>query len=332
MTENKHYDTTKVVSLQEHRRKLDLIRYTPEQLKFDLGMEPVPAFKDIFFSPVFLFQTCLPMREPRPSDLVDGAYVRRNGRMKMEIRSSLGTEHLPWGKFPRQFLMWLTNAIKRFPNAVDTNGYFNLDMTYREFCASVGVDPSSGANGSGRKLLGQIVRLMSTNFTITFTDDGATTKRNLKTRHFSVSSEMDLTWDEKLSRPKQWLDQVDGQFKLSKDFHHEINLHAFPVPAEHLALVCRGKSPLRIDAYNWAVYRVGYYHLKNRPALPVPWKSLHGQFGSNGSIYEFVRQFNAELDWIKANVWPGLQWTVKDDASLLIHKVDLLVDLRRVAG
>ena len=328
LAENKHYETAKVVDLKAFKRKLEVIRYTPEQLKLDLGVVS-PPLQDLFFSPVFLFQTCLPMREPKLSELINGAYVRRNGDLVMEIRSTEGPHCLPWGKFPRQFLMWLTNAVKRYPDSLNAEGHFCLQGSYREFCRSVGVNSSSGANGSGRKLLGQVNRLMTTTFTFKKGDELSAKRGQRSTKHFAVSTELNLAWDEQSSRPKEWMDNLGGSFKLSRDFCEEIREHAFPVDARHLALVCAGKSPLRIDVYHWAHYRVGYYHRNDRPATEVPWTALHGQFGTHGSIYEFVRQFTDELRWIQENVWRDLHWTVKDNGSLLLHKVEPTVEIRR---
>ncbi len=299
------------IKLAKRQRHSGVIRPGwQETLDLDLGFaDSFRPEEDLFLSPIFLFQTSLPHQLPPPELLENGNWVRRNGSTKLTLFSSLGGQYLPYGKLPRQFLMWLCNTIHRHPKSLGDGHKLLIDCSYRQFCKSVGVNPSTGRNGSGRAMLEQIVRLCNCTFVIertTRTEDG---KRRQQTVRFNITSRGDLAWDDSHATPRGWLESLEGGFELSRDFVAEIKDHKMPVLWSHASAICSGKSPLRIDMYHWLAYRNHMLHLRNEPAAYITWEQIYGQFGSTASRDEFIRSFRNELDWIRSTLWPGLKVT-----------------------
>lgn len=321
-----------VLDLAEHRRRLSVIR-EPEQGSLDLiapGYRPKLESDEVFYSPIFMFQTALPLRQLVPATesktkrvkkdpLIHGAYVRTNGKIRMELRSirSEMAYQLPYGKLPRIFLMWLANAVALHPECIDSQRRFKLRTSYRELCRQVGVDSSTGVRGSGRALLEQIIRVLNSQFTIlskeTVIGADGSPKIVEQTRAFTVSSNMVLSWNARSQGPRQWLDSVDGYFQLSENFAEELSKRRMAVCAAHLPKVCDTNSGFRIDVYHWVLTQ--NYYLANKSAtgiITVRWDELMGRFGGEWNQHEFVRCFRRELRWIHKELWPELNY---NDAS-----------------
>ncbi len=334
MNNNDVFRKTTSVDPRRHASSLDLIR-TDAQTVLDLGLlPPRPDDElDLFFSPVFLFQTCLPVRPVSEKHLVNGAYVRRNGDLYMEMRSSVRPDFLPSGKFPRQFLMWLTNAITRYPESLNVEGEFRLDFSFRAFCRSMGINSSTGEKGSGRAMIDQIIRLMGTTFVIQRRPRTGS-KEPLKIRTFAISSNLELAWDEERMKPKQWMDSIDAKIKLSRDFCAEIRDRAMPIDSRHLSVICKGRSALRIDVYHFLVSRNYALVTSGRSGnlASIPFAELHEQFGSNSTTAEFVRQFMGEIHWVKKNLWPGLLFSTTRDQRFLLAESPHPTQIRARTG
>lgn len=319
MVDKKDWVGSNVIDLNKRRKALEVIRHDPKKIQLELfGPTTVPASQEVFFSPVFLFQTCLPLREVQRDQLIDGAYKRKNQSIELEIVSNLGPDLIPFGKHPRQFLMWLTNVVATTPNALTKDGFLRLEGSYRKFCEKVGVDPSCGATGSGRALLNQITRLLGCTFRIKmpYTENG---KTRMRMRVLSISTELDLSWDEAKGRPKDWMEGIEHAFRLSEDFCSEIRERRMPIDDRHVAILCSGeKGSLRIDVYhvinhiNWRLHRF------NKPEFTWHWQHLHDQFGSFGSKREFTRQFLKAVGWIQERLWNDLSFRVSDDGRFTL--------------
>lgn len=269
------------------------------------------------WSPAFLAQTCLPYSEVKEKDLKDGAYVRRNGDITMEVRSAIGAPGIPYGKLPRLFLIWLANTVKYRPDYVE-GGWLRIKLPFTQFCRQVGVDPSRGHRGSGRALVEQMRRLMTCDFLFKISEKSGDV-RNLKARRFAVTTSMDMTWIESESQPKQWLDGPDSGFRLSQDFLENIQKAPMMLRPEHVALICKGKSPLRLDAYLFLAYRNYFLLIRNKQQVPITWHQLRGQLGSSCEPKEFVRSFRKECAFIKKNVWPELQVNFDRQDALILR-------------
>lgn len=315
------WEGSKILDLTKRRKALEVIRHDVSRVQMELfGPTVIPPNQELIFSPVFLFQTCLPLREVRHHQLIDGAYKRKNQSIELEMLSNLGPEMLPFGKHPRLFLMWLTNAIAQTPEALTDDGYLKLTGSYRQFCASVGVDPSCGVNGSGRSLINQITRLMGCTFRIRtpYAEKGET---RMRMRVISISTDLDLSWDEAKGRPRDWMEGIDHAFRLSKDFCDEIRKRRMPIDSRHMAILCSGETgSLRIDVYHVINHMNWSLHNQGKDEFSWYWRNLHEQFGSFGTSREFTRQFMKAIDWIRAHLWSDLQCRGSDDGRFVLMR------------
>lgn len=283
-------------------------------------VRPVQQELDLFnqvdrqwiWSPAFLAQTCLPYSEVSTSKLVDGAYERRNGDITMRVWSPLGASGIPFGKFPRQFLIWLGNVMVYRPDLIESD-VLRIKLPFKEFCRQVGVDPSRGARGSGRALVEQMRRLMTCDFNMTWKmrkPVGGRSVTNAKILKFSVSTAMDISWIDSEDRPREWLDGPQSGFRLSRDFVGYMKDHHMILNPDHVAALCKGKSPLRLDTYIFLAYRNhGLVKGDNAQAV-ITWDQLFGQFGCLMDRSDFIRSFRREAKHIQSTLWPELKMSL----------------------
>ncbi len=127
-----------------------------------------------------------------------------------------------------------------------------------------------------------------------------------------VADEAELWWDTK--RPDQsslWRSYVE----LSPKFYRLITEK--PVPLDMRVLRLIKKSPMALDVYCWATYRVSYM----KRGTVIPWPSLMAQIGANYSDTsqgrrDFKRRFLDGLDKVRA-AWPELDATPTEKGLLL---------------
>lgn len=293
-------------------------------------VRPVQQDLDLFpgqetqlvWSPAFLAQTCLPYSELSSGDLVNGAYVRKNGNLTMRVFSPFGASGIPYGKFPRQFLIWLGNVMVYRPDLIDEE-WLRIKMPFRSFCKEVGIDSSRGVRGSGRGFVEQMRRLMTCDFLMAWETQTKTTEKTVKRSQilkFSVSTAMDISWVEGEDRPREWLDGPQSGFRLSKDFISHMRDNRMALNPDHVAVLCKGKSPLRLDTYLFLAYRNYGLVSSGHQQAPVTWDQLMGQFGSLMDRSEFIRTFRREAAFIRDNLWPELSVSVDLPNGLVLHR------------
>lgn len=325
-----------VLDLSKNRHRLAVIR--DHQLRLDLGFEIQPGTAQepdyYFMSPIFLFQTCLPHSQISDEHLDGGSWVRRDGEITLKLHTALRDNlRLPCGKLPRQFLMWLTNAISVAPRSLTAappesqfpagSQIFHIEATLGDFCRSVGVDPSGGKRGSGRALIEQMIRLMSCTFSVS-----RETKDSLSVRHLHVSSAMKLSWNDGECTPAEFMRSLNGGFILSADFIQEVQHRRMMVPPAHITAICKGKSPLRIDIYHWLLMMNYQMFQYRRDQIKVPWVKLYRQFGPTCSKGEFMRSFRDEFEWIRKNLMPDVVAGLGDSEWIVLRAFNHPAPLR----
>ena len=313
-------------SLTKTREKRSEQR-TPEQraaelhqLEMDLGLAVIhrpPARLDLRFSPIFCFQACLPHSPVRLADVdSQGRWIRRNGDFTLRIQSIDGPANIPYGKYSRLFLLWLTNEANRSSTSISQSGELSYQGSYRKFCSELRVDPACGVNGPGRRLIEQINRVINTSFEIEYVQKRAG-KIERQRRHFYITSELHQSWDANRG-PKDWMHVAKGGFKLSADFVEEIRKHKFPVDDRVMEEIMAGRSPFRIDLYHWLAYRNHELCRSKREFTSViSWDDLRGQFGGvYKNVDDFRASFRTELDVVK-RLWPDLQYSAAAQGFIL---------------
>lgn len=186
-------------------------------------------------------------------------FIRTNGDYRLTI---ISTEGLPYGSIPRLLLAWLaTEATRTKSREIILGGSLS------EFMGHLDMVPTGGRWGSITRIKDQTTRLFSSVIQCSYT-----TNERHAVKSIVVADEADLWWSP--SSPGQH-GLVDSTVKLSQPFYDEIINN--PVPVDMRALQALRKSPMALDLYCWATYRVSY--LKGRAF--IPWEGLQTQFGSS---------------------------------------------------
>lgn len=259
-----------------------------------LAIEAEEAFEagHVTFLAKTLVQCTLPHRDPGSLQ-----YQRTNGRYKLTILSppEIG---IPWGRYPRLLLPWLTTEALRTHSS-----RIKLGPSLSKFMLDVGVRPHGGSNGTIARFRDQAVRLFSSTFVGHYSapDEVHIVK-------LAVASESRIWWKPgDAGRIPLWNSYVE----LTGDFYSAVTDH--PVPLDIRALRAL-PAPLAIDLYAWLTFRMSYL----RSPITVPWPLLAFQFGSS---YSSVKHFRAEV--VKqlrriVRLYPALRIQVKSQ-GLTLH-------------
>lgn len=261
-----------------------------------------------------LIQATMPHSKPESSE-----WSRTNGNLTMHMMapSSIG---LPYGSYARLLLVWITTQAARNKVRVDKGWITEAEARRLElgdslsgFMAELGLLPTGGKEGSIGRLRDQMRRLFSTAITATLTESREDTGLIVdKLGGAMVADEAELWWDTK--RPDQsslWRSYVE----LSPKFFRLITEKPVPLDMRVLRLIKR--SPMALDVYCWATYRVSYL----KRATCIPWPSLMAQIGANypdttrGRL-DFKAKFKQGLDKVRA-AWPELDATPTEKGLLL---------------
>jgi hypothetical protein len=218
----------------------------------------------ITFLGKILVQCTLPHRDPGRSP-----YQRSNGFYRLTILSppEIG---IPWGRYPRLLLAWLTTEALRTKSPS-----IQLGRSLSDFMQEVGVTPSGGPRGPIARFRDQVERLFASTIVSHYR-----TQNEVRTFKLDVAQESRLWWRPSMSdQTMLWGSYV----QLTDEFFRSVTEHAVPLDTRALRVL---HAPLAIDLYAWATYRASY--LRNPTA--VPWASLAAQFGGS---YKDVKHFKA---------------------------------------
>jgi hypothetical protein len=223
-------------------------------------------------------------------------FTRSNGHLTVSILapSAVG---LPYGSYPRLLLAWLTTE------AVRTKAReLVLGPSLSAFMAELGLLATGGRWGTVPRLKDQMIRLFSSMITASAEIGDGEGPRGRRGRNVVVADDYTLWWDPQ--RPQQaalWQSVV----RLSEPFFQQIVDR--PVPVDMRAIKALKKSPLALDIYAWATYRVSYLA---RPT-EIPWGALMLQFGAGypdtpQGRRDFRKHFLAALRKVAAT-YPALR-------------------------
>ena len=256
----------------------------------DIATKPIQAddLSDMSWGAKCLVAAALPYRNPKPDQLTNGAWVRQNGNYTLWVQG--GPEGLPYGSYPRIFVIWLTTeAIRTQNRRISTGGSF------WEFCRKINIDPSRGERGSGRRFIEQANKLLSSRaaFVTGSFDEGRIRKEFLQ-----FTEEFDLFFD--VDNPGQ-SNLFESEIVLTEKFYTEITTHS--IPLDMRAVAALRQSPLELDIYQWLAYRM---HNMNGRAMPT-WQQLYDQFGAcHQELRFFKRDFLKALHEVK-QVYGGVK-------------------------
>lgn len=259
--------------------------------------------------------THLPYRQ-----VPDSRFTRRNGPYVLHIQA-LPDLGLPYGRYPRLLLGWITTEAVR-----TRSRYLELGSSLSAFMGQIGVSPHGGAHGPLGRFQNQLARLLATTFQF-YKIQRDEKLHYARGKGFIISDESELWWEPR--RPAGDRHPLDGvepsitprscstswsaNLVLSERFFEEILEHRIPVNLRALGAL---KAPLAMDLYIWLTYRL---HALSKP-VTVPWRSLHLQCGSQSPrVRGFRGQVLRKLPSVLA-VYPEARVEEAGDRSGLVLK------------
>lgn len=265
-----------------------------------------PEDTDAAFMARELVQCTMP--HSNPGDKVP-AWHRRNGYLTLTLlpgRDSKSGNPIgyPYGTIPRLLLFWITTeAVRTKKRRIE------LGHSLSTFMREVGLDPNTGGGkrGDAYRLREQMRRLFKA--TISFHEEIQEEHREgERWLDMQIAPAGELWWDPK--QPEQsalWGSWVE----LGEKFFQAIT--AAPVPVDTRVLRALKQSPLALDLYAWATWRV--FKL-SKPAF-IPWEGLMQQMGTEYERSDnFVRKAKAALRKIRT-VYPALNLSYGKGGFLL---------------
>lgn len=193
-------------------------------------------------------------------------FSRTNGNLHVSILSP-SEVGLPYGSYPRLLLAWLTTEAVRTKSST-----LHLGESLSEFMRKLGLLPTGGRWGTIPRLRNQADRLFKSYVTAYETVQEGEHARS-RGGNIMVADEWDLWWDPRGAAEQGSLFQ--SWVKLTDRFYNQIADR--PVPIDLRAIGVLKKSPLALDLYAWATYRMSY--LSHR--TEIPWEALQMQFGAD---------------------------------------------------
>ena len=212
-------------------------------------------------------------------------FLRSNGNLTISI-TALGNQPLPFGSYPRLLLAWLsTEAVRTHESEIV------LGDSLSTFMGKFRLLPTGGRWGTIPRFRQAAVSLFASAVACFYDDEEHSAGEILK-----IADKYNLWWDPK--SPDQiglWRSTV----KLSEQFFREVTTR--PVPIDLRAVKALKQSPMALDLYCWATYRVSYL---KRPT-EIPWELLKMQFGADYADtkqgrYEFKRKLLMALRRVSA--------------------------------
>lgn len=224
------------------------------------------------------FMSCSMLLATLPhSKLNQTEFVRKNGEYTLTILSpsEIG---LPYGCYPRLILAWVcTEVIQKQSRHLD------LGPSLRQFLKKLGITSSGGKNGTIGRFAEQSKRLFCSSISCIRTGNNGWSYKSL-----NLVDSAGLWWaPQQENHSGKWVSHLI----LSEAFFQSIL--KCPVPIDLRALFALRKSPMSMDIYLWATYRL--YRVK-RPIV-IPWNQLVVQFGAQYKCHrQFKRRFLEALN------------------------------------
>lgn len=234
-------------------------------------------------------------------------FTRSNGSLTVEIAASI--KGLPYGSYPRLLLAWLTTEAVRTQSSK-----LYLGDSLSGFMGKLGLLPTGGRWGTIPRLRDQADRLFKSHvlaYESTVQEGGRSRSRGTS---IAVADEWDLWWDPRDSTEQGGLFQ--SWVELTDKFYRQVTDR--PVPLDLRAIGVLKKSPLALDLYAWATYRMSYLSHRTQ----IPWEALQLQFGADyADNSQGRRDFKRKLlDALRkvAAVYPDLRADEGEHGLLLL--------------
>ena len=253
-----------------------------------------------------LVQCGMPLTRPSDGQLV---LQRKQGNVTVTYASGVDPKTgkhigLPYGPIARLLLVWInTEAMTQRSRRIQVTG--NLT----QFMKDVGLQYRSGEKGTTKTLREQIRRVLLAQISFySEEEDGA----HEKFKMMQISGEYDIWWSYK--EPDQ-TSIFESWIELGDKFYEAIIQGPVPLRLEHLKAL--RKSPLAIDFYIWASYRIYTLNQSKTRSLFLPLPILQRQLGSSfNRKIDFQRAMAGAIQKVKT-VFPHLDCDLDKDGLTL---------------
>lgn len=274
-------------------------------------------------------QTCLPYRNPLLQNPGLRAWERRNGSMLLAVEPARiprpdGTAEyrMPFGKYPRLILPWLTTQIVLRQSDREQDGTLPIEFSASlpKFLADLG---QQWGGRKGQLLVEQVPALFGARISISQT---ARTGRGqgIRDAEYRLSDGYQLWWDNDgdLSGDGLWSNTV----VLSARFVQDILDTPIPIDLRAVSLMA-AYGPMAMDILTWMNYRLP---AAKRTTL-ITWEQLHAQFGAQyNRLRDFKAQFVSKLPAVHT-VYPAARFDV-ESIGLRVHPSPPAVARRALVG
>lgn len=270
--------------------------FFPQDLSDSL-LAYAPNSQNLGFMPLLFVQATFPYINTKTDK-----FIRKNGNFQLTLYSPFG---LPYGSIPRIVIAFLvTEAVRQKTRTI------YLGENLRDFLNKLDLGCTGGKNGSITRLRKQLDSLFSCYISCSAIDNVELGK--IKTTANMVIADKSALWWE----PHSLFDE-SGKFRsyvvLSESFYN--SAVKSPVPVDMDIIMKLKKSPMAVDIYCWATYRVSYLKSSSR----ISWEDLALQFGASySSIRSFKFKFRKHLGEMK-KYYPELKYYALDSKYLILY-------------
>ncbi|WP_150276189.1 replication protein RepA [Halopseudomonas salina] len=253
----------------------------------------------------FLAKTLLQANLPHSKNS-DSSWTRINGNLTFHVTSQPAVG-LPYGRYPRLLLVWITteavrNAAKLARGQITNSEarLLSLGASLKRFMADLGLRATGGKSGSIYPFRDQMDRLFNATVTVSVTKiQGETGSVVISLGPLRVVDRFEL-W------PKTFDSTKDSYIELSSGFYELVTSKAVPIDKRFIRHL---KSSMSFDVYCWATYRVSYLSKWTE----IPWSDLKSQIGAGypdtvQGRSDFQKNFRKALHAVKL-LWPQLKAT-----------------------
>lgn len=271
-----------------------------------------PISEDLGYYPLAFISCCLPYRDPckRPGitptesltwtrtsgpvslSLTAGAYIDGHGETQL---------HLPYGRYARVLLMWLTTSALRYQSRS-----FPLPTSTRAFLEDLHIAWNADR---ARDVITQLRALLATQCVVTHSEKRGENFVDLTEERFTIGTRARLHFstDENYGDFDPF---AQSQIELSERFYSYLTAGniAPVVLTRWRQLIEENVSPLAADLFLWMTMRAPQIHADTR----VSWDNLRSQLGSvvsPGRERDFAATVTRALGKV-AEVYPEMNFSV----------------------
>lgn len=260
-------------------------------------------------------QCSLPRSNPGDTKV----WVRRNGDFSLVLEAltdpqTLQSVGLPSGSVAKILWLWINTQAVFNKNSADVENKYRLTLgrNLKSFLLALGLDPNTGGGkfSHAKAVKEELTKLLRCHISFHYNrSEGARGGKSFV--NLPIARSARLWWD---FTPAQ-KGELECEIILDEAFFEAIT--AVPVPVDMRVAVALMRSPLAIDLYAWATYRIFKLRQARASEIRISLAALKEQFGDEYKRADHFKEALAKaLEKVK-EVWPELDYTLANKALVL---------------